>query len=88
MKRLLGRAFALRRLRLGVDGYGKTDDSAGDGDRGDPRARAPHRASHRHLVPFVMRQPATSNYVYTCPIMSSAREWCYGMKYPPNSRYS
>lgn len=61
---LIGAALALRRLRMRIGGNGQTRDSARDGDRDDPRSHARHRVSHRHLVPFVMRQPATSNYVY------------------------
>jgi len=74
-------------LRVGRDGQG--GDSAGDGDRDDPRSHARQRASHRHLVPFVMRQPAYLNLrMLMLDRPSSAREWCYGMKYPPNSRDS
>lgn len=68
MRLMRGRALALRPLRLCFGCNGQTGDSAGDGDRGDPRTQARQRASHRHLVPFVMRQPATSNYVCRCPI--------------------
>ena len=65
---MLGPSLAQRRLRSRVDGNGQTGKRAGDGDRDDPRSQAGERASHRHLVPFVMRQPATSNYVCRCPI--------------------
>ena len=67
MERMLRATHAQRRLRLHIARYDKTRDRADDGDRHDPRSYARHRESHRHLVPFVVRQPATSNYVYRCP---------------------
>jgi hypothetical protein len=56
--------LALRSLGSRIGGDDQARDSAGDGDRDDPRSHARQRESHRHLVPFVVRQPATSNYVY------------------------
>ena len=62
--RSLDPALVLRRLRVGIGGNDQARDCTGDGDRGDPHSQARQRVSHRHLVPFVVRQPATSDYVY------------------------
>jgi hypothetical protein len=64
MEWVIGSAGAQRRLRVDIGGYGQTRDSADDGDRHDPRSQPRNRVSHRDVVPFVVRQPATSNYVY------------------------
>lgn len=61
---MLDATLALRGLSSRLGGNEQARDSTGDGDRDDPRSHARPRESHRHLVPFVVRQPATSNYVY------------------------
>ena len=73
------------RLRMRMRCAERTRHGAGNRQRDAVRAHARPR-SYRHLVPFVMRQPATSNYVCRCWGLPQARERSYGMKYPPKSR--
>jgi len=66
-KRRLRRSLAaVLRLGLSSERTDGADDGAGNGDRQDTSAHARPRSVH-HLVPFVVRQPATSNYVCLSP---------------------